>query len=56
MMPAKLTSKFAVSSTLPMFFWNDEEGELDLMQGLERYKEAQIKSVKASITALRSMD
>ena len=53
-LPAPLTAKFAVCTSLPLIYWGGAMNDLDMLQGLQRYKEAQIKGVKVSVTSTRN--
>jgi len=37
-LPPPLTARFAVCTSLPVLYWQNAFGELDMLQGLERYK------------------
>ena len=53
-LPAPLTAKFAICTSLPLLYWGGNMNDLDMLQGLQRYKEAQIKAVKVSVTSTRN--
>ena len=54
-LPAPLTAKFAICTSLPLLHWGSNMNYLDMLQGLQHYKEAQIKAVKVSVISTMNM-